>query len=242
MAGRNKQVYKITYPNGKIYVGMDLTGSISYFGSPSAKERIAADLAEHRLDLTARKQILWESDTATDAEVRAMERKLIHEHRSNDPAVGYNLTPKLLHPDQSDVATPMRWYARPEGDKQQLRVAPRLASWNKSDDPDQVRLRAYLDDTEALLANSRVNGPWALRLDVGLPTGRNLLDMADLDNYAYPLAARLKDSGSGTARRTTGRRTSVASTPSAMPSGSRRRSRYRKCVASTCSPRWAGSR
>ena len=34
--GRNKQVYKITYPNGKIYVGMDLTGAISYFGSPSA--------------------------------------------------------------------------------------------------------------------------------------------------------------------------------------------------------------
>ena len=111
MAGRNKQVYKITYPNGKIYVGMDLTGSISYFGSPSAKERIAADLAEHRLDLTARKQILWESDTSTDAEVRAMEMKLIHEHRSNDPAVGYNLTPKLLHPDQGTAATRMRWYA-----------------------------------------------------------------------------------------------------------------------------------
>jgi hypothetical protein len=31
-----KQVYKVTYPNGKIYVGMDLTGTISYFGSPSA--------------------------------------------------------------------------------------------------------------------------------------------------------------------------------------------------------------
>ena len=73
---RRKQVYKITYPNGKIYVGMDLTGAISYFGSPSAKERIAADLAEHRLDLTVRKQILWESETATDAEVRAMERQL----------------------------------------------------------------------------------------------------------------------------------------------------------------------
>lgn len=50
---RPKQVYKITYPNGMIYVGMDLTGSITYFGSPTAKERIAADLAEHRLDLTA---------------------------------------------------------------------------------------------------------------------------------------------------------------------------------------------
>ena len=58
---RLKQVYKITYPNGKIYVGMDLTGAISYFGSPSAKDRMAADLAEHRLDLTARKEILWES-------------------------------------------------------------------------------------------------------------------------------------------------------------------------------------
>ena len=55
---RLKQVYKITYPNGKIYVGMDLTGSVTYFGSPSAKERIAADLAEHLHDLTARKQIL----------------------------------------------------------------------------------------------------------------------------------------------------------------------------------------
>ena len=42
---RRKQVYKMTYPNGKIYVGMDLTGTVSYFGSPSAKERIAADLA-----------------------------------------------------------------------------------------------------------------------------------------------------------------------------------------------------
>jgi hypothetical protein len=89
----------------------------------------------------------------------------------------------------------MRWYARPEGDNQQLRVTPRLASWNKADDPDQVRLRTYLDDTEELLTASRVDGPWALRLDVGLPTGRDLLDAADLDNYAYPLASHLKDPG-----------------------------------------------
>ena len=27
--GRRKQVYKITYPNGKIYVGMDLTGILT---------------------------------------------------------------------------------------------------------------------------------------------------------------------------------------------------------------------
>jgi hypothetical protein len=86
----------------------------------------------------------------------------------------------------------MRWYARPEGADHQLRITPRLASWNKADDPDQIRLKAYLDDTEALLTASRIDVPWALRLDVGLPTGRDLLDAADLDNYAYPLASRLK--------------------------------------------------
>jgi hypothetical protein len=89
----------------------------------------------------------------------------------------------------------MRWFARPENTAQQLRVAPRLASWNKADHPDQVRLRAYLDDTKELLAGSRIDGPWALRLDVGLPAMRDLLDGADLDNYAYPLALHLQDPG-----------------------------------------------
>lgn len=89
----------------------------------------------------------------------------------------------------------MDWYARPSGVPYQLRVAPRLASWNKAGDPDQVQLQAYLDDTEQLLANARIDGPWALRLDVGLPVSRGLLDAADLDNYAYPLAYRLRDAG-----------------------------------------------
>lgn len=87
----------------------------------------------------------------------------------------------------------MRWYARPENRPLQLRLAPRLASWNKADDPDQIRLQEYLDDTEALIAGARVSGPWALRLDVGLPSSRDLLDASDLDNYAYPLASRLRD-------------------------------------------------
>jgi hypothetical protein len=191
--GRSKQVYKITYPNGKIYVGMDLTGSVAYFGSPIATGRIAADLAAHRLDLTARKQILWESDTATDAEVRAMEAKLIRECGANDPAVGYNLTSKFVPPEQITEPPTMRWYARPEGDSHQLRVAPRLDCWEKAGHPDQVRLQAYLDDTEELLVDSRIVGPWALRLDVGLPAKLELLHMRDLDNYARPLADRLKD-------------------------------------------------
>ena len=96
MAQRRKQVYKVTYPNGKIYVGMDLTGTFTYFGSPSAsaKARIAADHAQHRLDLTVRKEILWESDSATDPEVRAMEIKLIRDTGANNPEIGYNLTPR----------------------------------------------------------------------------------------------------------------------------------------------------
>jgi hypothetical protein len=91
-----QQVYKVTYPNGKIYVGVDHIGMVSYFGSPSirAKERINADLAEHRLDMTVRKEILWESDSATKAEARAMEVKLIRETGANNPAIRYNLAPR----------------------------------------------------------------------------------------------------------------------------------------------------
>jgi hypothetical protein len=124
-----------------------------------------------------------------------MEVQLIRQHRSNDPTIGYNLTPKVPAPVQQLAAPPMRWYARPEGESLQLRIAPRLASWEIAGHPDQVRLQAYLDDTAALLAGSRVDAPWALRLDVGLPAGRDVLDMADLDNYAYPLAHHLRDPG-----------------------------------------------
>ena len=89
--------------------------------------------------------------------------------------------------------TAARWYARPEGVGLTLRKPPRLASWNKSTDPDQLRLRDYLEDTAELLAPAMVgSGPWALALEVGLPAGRDLVDMADLDNYAFPLASRLR--------------------------------------------------
>jgi hypothetical protein len=45
-----KVIYKITYPNGKIYIGQDLTDSINYFGSASSA-LIAQDFArEQRRD------------------------------------------------------------------------------------------------------------------------------------------------------------------------------------------------
>jgi hypothetical protein len=58
---------------------MDVTGTLLYFGSPGAHEQIAADLrlGGHQLALTIRKEILWECETATDAEVRKKEVQLI---------------------------------------------------------------------------------------------------------------------------------------------------------------------
>ena len=90
-----KVIYKITYPNGKIYVGKDLTDSINYFGSASSA-LIARDFSrEERRDFTIRKQILWESETATDAEVHEKEMEFIRNLRASDPAVGYNQWPKV---------------------------------------------------------------------------------------------------------------------------------------------------
>lgn len=87
-------VYKITYPNGKIYVGLDLTDSINYFGSASSA-LITADITpEQRRDMTIRKEILWESQTATRTEVSAKEVELIRAIRANDPVIGYNQWPR----------------------------------------------------------------------------------------------------------------------------------------------------
>jgi hypothetical protein len=90
-----KIIYKVTYPNGKIYVGKDLTDSINYFGSAS-DTLIAKDfLRENRRDFTVKREILWESESATDAEVNAKEVEFIITLRSNDPEIGYNQRPKV---------------------------------------------------------------------------------------------------------------------------------------------------
>jgi hypothetical protein len=89
-----KVIYKITYPNGKVYVGMDLTDTLRYFGSPNSKLLEADFTRDQRRDFTIRKEILWESETASDAEVRRKEVEFIRELRSNDPAIGYNRSPR----------------------------------------------------------------------------------------------------------------------------------------------------
>jgi diadenosine tetraphosphate (Ap4A) HIT family hydrolase len=99
MAGM-KVIYKITYPNGKIYIGMDLTSSINYFGSANSS-LIAADFTpEQRRNFTVRKEILWESEAASDYEVRQREVMFIRTQRSNDPEIGYNMWPKISEEDK----------------------------------------------------------------------------------------------------------------------------------------------
>ena len=86
-----------------------LPGALREVGSADSK-LIAADFTpEQGRDFTARKEILWESETASAAEVRAKEIELIKRHRSNNPAVGYNRLPppasrvaERAHPHRRD--------------------------------------------------------------------------------------------------------------------------------------------
>jgi hypothetical protein len=90
-----KLIYKITYPNGKIYVGKDLTGTLNYFGSADSR-LIERDFGvEARRDFRIRKEVLWETEHASDREVNQKEVELIVSSRANDPAIGYNRWPRL---------------------------------------------------------------------------------------------------------------------------------------------------
>lgn len=91
-----KVIYKITYPNGKIYIGKDLIDSINYFGSADSKI-IEKDFSRiERKDFTIRKQILFESKNITDQEINKKEVELIREFQSNNPDIGYNKWPKNI--------------------------------------------------------------------------------------------------------------------------------------------------
>lgn len=87
-------VFKIIYPNGKIYIGQDRTDTLTYFGSVSG-EIVAADFTpEQRLRFSITKEILWESASASPSEVTQKEIEMIRLYRSNDPVIGYNRWPK----------------------------------------------------------------------------------------------------------------------------------------------------
>lgn len=90
-----KVIYKITYPNGKIYIGKDLTGTLNYFGSANST-LIEQDFTREQIrDFSIRKEIIWESEIASDTEVNLEEVRLINQYKSNNPEIGYNRWPKF---------------------------------------------------------------------------------------------------------------------------------------------------
>lgn len=91
-SGSLKVVYKITYPNGKIYIGKDLTDNINYFGSANNLIIEKDFTREQRKDFTIRKEIIFESYDSK--EINRKEVEFIRLYRANDPEIGYNQWPK----------------------------------------------------------------------------------------------------------------------------------------------------
>ena len=84
-----KVIYKITYPNGKIYIGKDLTNSINYFGSASS-QLIAKDFThEQRQSFTITREILFESADAN--EVNKLESVFILKYESATPNIKFEV-------------------------------------------------------------------------------------------------------------------------------------------------------
>jgi hypothetical protein len=91
-----KIIYKITYPNGRFTSAkMSPTAlTISAARIVSLSRQISRE--RRGVIFSIRREILWESETATAAEVKAEEFRLIRHYRSNDPRIGYNRSPKLV--------------------------------------------------------------------------------------------------------------------------------------------------
>lgn len=88
-------IYKITFPNGKIYIGKDIGDSghsIRYFGSWN-NTLVEQDFSKEELScFILKKEILFES---TDkSEISKKEAETILLYQSNDPNIGYNKWPK----------------------------------------------------------------------------------------------------------------------------------------------------
>ena len=92
-------VFKITFPNGKIYVGSDTASTarldyFKYFGSPQkAKSKMLNEMGEY-LDGTRtyslKKEILHAEENVRVGDILQIEQKFIKVLNAKDPRVGYN--------------------------------------------------------------------------------------------------------------------------------------------------------
>jgi hypothetical protein len=96
MSMQRKVIYKITYPNGKIYIGQDVTDDINYYGSPNKRQLEEDFPIETRKSFTITKDILWEiiEQLGNSDIINKKEMEFIALYESNNPLNGYNLRPK----------------------------------------------------------------------------------------------------------------------------------------------------
>ena len=86
-------VYKVTYPNGKMLVAQDRLDQITYIES-IANEQFTKDFGgDARRDFAVHKEVLWESPDADADESEQQEIEWILRLHANDPEVGYNRWP-----------------------------------------------------------------------------------------------------------------------------------------------------
>jgi len=89
-----KVAYKVTYPNGKIYVGQDVTDSINYFGSASSK-LIAADSHANKARFYDSQGNSLGVGNCNSGRRDAKELEYILKFRANSPEIGYNRWPRF---------------------------------------------------------------------------------------------------------------------------------------------------
>lgn len=93
-------VYKVTFPNGKIYVGRDTAATAEYdyykyMGSPIGKAKVLMHneirhLLNERKTLTLIKELLYEARDCTVGHIKSKEREFIKITGSTNRDVGYN--------------------------------------------------------------------------------------------------------------------------------------------------------
>lgn len=89
-----KIIYKITYPNEKIYIGSDYTDNFNYFGSINI-DALREDFSREDIQsFTIKKDILFETKDIDYSGLFLKEKEFIIKNQSNNPKIGYNKSPK----------------------------------------------------------------------------------------------------------------------------------------------------
>lgn len=92
-------VFKIIFPNGKIYVGSDTASTarldfFKYFGTPQkAKNEMLSEMEEYLAGIkeyVVKKEILYSQENVRVGDILQIEQKFIKSLNAKDPSIGYN--------------------------------------------------------------------------------------------------------------------------------------------------------